>query len=549
MKEIYIGLAIFAAIIVLVVGLSLYNRYKLRNEVRYRWGRQPHQTRLDKEESLKHAWQTEKSFRHFESEVDDITWYDLDLFAIFDQINATYSSVGSEALYQRLRNFDLGKADQLETLIQFYQENPQLREEVQFQFARLGKQDNNFTKEYLAQGVKKEIGHFAQFALLGALPLVGLLLLLFGQGVGLVLMIGAILFNVVYYLMKKNQLETELNSMRYLVQTIAVAEKIVKLPLPDQKALKENLRPLKGIASWGFSFRAKGFSETEMFMEYINMIFMLPFLAYNFVLKKIGNHTQEAINLWELLGNQEVAIAILNFRTFMPLTSQPAFKDGSVRATDIYHPLVAGAVVNPVDWQKNTLVTGSNASGKSTYVKSIAISCILAQTINTALAKSFTLQPGHVITSMAVEDDIFEGDSYFIAETKSIKRLLDVVKGGQRCYCFVDEILKGTNTVERIAASASVVNWIHEYPSLAFVATHDIELTEILKNKCDNLHFGEEVTDENGVTFDYQVKKGPATSRNAIALLKVLHYPAELVANAQAEARYFDEHRSWQVLD
>lgn len=549
MKEIYIGLAIFAAIIVLVVGLSLYNRYKLRNEVRYRWGRQPHQHRLDKEESLKHAWQTEKSFRHFESEVDDITWYDLDLFAIFDQINATYSSVGSEALYQRLRNFDLGKADQLETLIQFYQENPQLREEVQFQFARLGKQDNNFTKEYLAQGVKKEIGHFAQFALLGALPLVGLLLLLFGQGVGLVLMIGAILFNVVYYLMKKNQLETELNSMRYLVQTIAVAEKIAKLPLPDQKALKENLKPLKGIASWGFSFRAKGFSETEMFMEYINMIFMLPFLAYNFVLKKIGNHTQEAINLWELLGNQEVAIAILNFRTFMPLTNQPTFKDGPVRATDIYHPLVAGAVVNPVDWQKNTLVTGSNASGKSTYVKSIAISCILAQTINTALAKSFTLQPGHVITSMAVEDDIFEGDSYFIAETKSIKRLLDVVKGGQRCYCFVDEILKGTNTVERIAASASVVNWIHEYPSLAFVATHDIELTEILKNKCDNLHFGEEVTDENGVTFDYQVKKGPATSRNAIALLKVLHYPAELVANAQAEARYFDEHRSWQVLD
>ena len=472
------------------------------------------------------------------------------IFCHFDQINATYSSVGSEALYQRLRNFDLNKADQLKLLlIQFYQENPQLREEVQFQFARLGKQDNNFTKEYLAQGVKKEIGHFAQFALLGALPLVGLLLLLFGQGVGLVLMIGAILFNVVYYLMKKNQLETELNSMRYLVQTIAVAEKIAKLPLPDQKALKENLKPLKGIASWGFSFRAKGFSETEMFMEYINMIFMLPFLAYNFVLKKIGNHTQEAINLWELLGNQEVAIAILNFRTFMPLTNQPTFKDGPVRATDIYHPLVAGAVVNPVDWQKNTLVTGSNASGKSTYVKSIAISCILAQTINTALAKSFTLQPGHVITSMAVEDDIFEGDSYFIAETKSIKRLLDVVKGGQRCYCFVDEILKGTNTVERIAASASVVNWIHEYPSLAFVATHDIELTEILKNKCDNLHFGEEVTDENGVTFDYQVKKGPATSRNAIALLKVLHYPAELVANAQAEARYFDEHRSWQVLD
>ncbi|MDT2756047.1 DNA mismatch repair protein MutS [Enterococcus asini] len=549
MKEIYIALAILAGIIILILLLSLYNRYKLRNLVRYQWGRQPHQTRLDKEESLKNAWQTEKKFRKFESEVDDITWYDLDLFAIFDLVNATYSSVGSEALYQRMRSFNLGDSTKTEKLIQIFQDNPSLREEVQFQFARLGKQDKNFTKEYLAQGVQKELGNFWQFALLGALPFVGLLLLLLGQGIGIILLIGTVLFNVIYYLMKKTQLETELNSMRYLVQTIALAEKIAKLNLPDQAAIKQNLKPLKGIAFWGFSFRTKGFSETEMIMEYLNMVFMIPFLAYHFVLKKLSNHTKEAINLWELLGNQEVAIAILNFRTFMPLTCIPTFKAGNVTATDIYHPLVNGAIVNPVNWQKNTLVTGSNASGKSTYVKSIAISCVLSQTINTALAKDFTLQAGHVITSMAIEDDIFEGDSYFVAETKSIKRLLDLVAQKERCYCFVDEILKGTNTVERIAASASVVKWLADYPSLAFVATHDIELTEILKNHCDNLHFGEEVTDDEGVTFDYKVKKGPATSRNAIALLKVLHYPASLVKNAQNEASYFDENRSWQVLD
>ncbi|RTK47956.1 DNA mismatch repair protein MutS, partial [Enterococcus faecalis] len=95
--------------------------------------------------------------------------------------------------------------------------------------------------------------------------------------------------------------------------------------------------------------------------------------------------------------------------------------------------------------------------------------------------------PGHVITSMAVEDDLFEGDSYFVAEIKSIKRLLDTVATNQRCYCFVDEILKGTNTVERIAASASIIHWLRAYPSLAFVATHDIELTEILKNDCCNI--------------------------------------------------------------
>lgn len=150
---------------------------------------------------------------------------------------------------------------------------------------------------------------------------------------------------------------------------------------------------------------------------------------------------------------------------------------------------------------------------------------------------------------MAVEDDIFAGDSYFVAEIKSIKRLLDQVEQGERCYCFIDEILKGTNTIERIAASSSVVTWLAEYPSLSFVATHDIELTEILKNQCENVHFEEAVTEEQGITFDYLLKQGPAVTRNAIALLKVMDYPEKLVEQAQNEARHFDERRTWSIIN
>lgn len=124
MNELKIALAIIAGVIVLFFLMDIYGRQKLKRMVAYRWGRQPHQNRLDKEESLKQAWQTEKAFRKADSEVDDITWYDLDMFAIFDLINATYSSVGSEALYQRLRNFDLGKADKTEALIAFYEKIP-----------------------------------------------------------------------------------------------------------------------------------------------------------------------------------------------------------------------------------------------------------------------------------------------------------------------------------------------------------------------------------------------------------------------------------------
>lgn len=544
----FLAIGIVLSVGAFFVILDLFSKTKLRQLVRSQWGKIPRQIRLDKEESLKAAWQIEKQFHDWGSEIDDLTWYDLDMQAIFELINGTYSSIGSEALYQRLRNFHFNQTDDLEELIQFYQENPEIREKIQFHFAGLGKHDNNFTKQYIANGKKEKLGNLGLYVLLGLLPLISLILLVVIGPIGIFLLLGSILFNVIFYMTKKAKLETELESMRYLVQSISLANKLATIPTPRQAEIRENSIPLKSIAKWGFSFRVKSNSEADMLFEYLNLAFMIPFIAYNFVITRLSKYSQEAINLWSVLGEMEVAAAVLNFRTYFPISCQPEFAEGGIKAEDIYHPLVEYSVVNPVDWQRNTLVTGSNASGKSTYVKSIAISAILSQTINTAIAEQFTMQPGHVLTSMAVEDDILAGDSYFVAEIKSIKRLLSQVKKGARCYCFIDEILKGTNTIERIAASSSVVTWLADYPSLSFVATHDIELTEMLKKQCDNVHFEETVTEDRGITFDYVLKQGPSVTRNAIALLKVMDYPEKIVDQAQKEARYFDEQRTWPIV-
>lgn len=540
---------IILASILILTALDIWNRYKVRRYVRLAWGKLPRQARFDKEASLKKAWLTEKKFHDFDSEVDDITWYDLDGFALFESINLTFSSVGSEALYQQLRNFRFKTDKQLTKLIDFFAADSAAREQSQYTFARLGKQDDNFSKAYLANEAAQSIGSLPFFVFLGVLPLVGILLLLLGFVQGILLTLVSVVFNTIYYSIKKAKLETELNSMRYLVQTIACGSQIAKINTPLQDEIKQSLSPLKKITRFAFSFRAKNGSEGDMLFEYINIIFMLPFISYQTVTTTLAKHQQAAIDLWNLLGKLEVAAAILNFRTYMPITCLPTFQtSGGVEATGTYHPLLSEAVMNDVTWTHNTLVTGSNASGKSTYVKSVAINCILAQTIQTAVAETFTMVPGHVITSMAVEDDLFEGDSYFVAEIKSIKRLLDTVATKQRCYCFVDEILKGTNTVERIASSASIIHWLRAYPSLAFVATHDIELTEILKNDCRNIHFSEQVTEDDGISFDYKVKSGPALSRNAIALLKVMGYPEMIVQDAYAAANDFDQNRKWQEL-
>jgi DNA mismatch repair ATPase MutS len=214
---------------------------------------------------------------------------------------------------------------------------------------------------------------------------------------------------------------------------------------------------------------------------------------------------------------------------------------------NIVHPLLSKPVANTVTLKRSSLITGSNASGKSTFVKAVAINAILAQTIHTCLAKQFIMKPCFVVTSMAVSDDIMAGDSYYIAEIKSLKRVLEGLNGDVRCLCFIDEILKGTNTIERIAASASILKFLSSGNCLAIAATHDIELTEMAESYFDNYHFQEHISND-GISFDYEIYDGRSTTKNAIQLLKFMHYDAGIIKKADELASTFERDRTWQKL-
>ena len=147
---------------------------------------------------------------------------------------------------------------------------------------------------------------------------------------------------------------------------------------------------------------------------------------------------------------------------------------------------------------------------------------------------------------MALTDNLFEGDSYYIVEIKSIKRILDAAREkGCKVLCFVDEVLRGTNTIERIAASTQILKVFADSKIKCFAATHDIELTQLLKGQYQLYHFEGNVTD-NDVHFDYVMKGGPATNRNAIKLLGALGYDKDIVDKAQHMADRFLESGSWK---
>ena len=546
-SEHYFIIGIIVFIIVFVIVSKIYRNVQLANVVRVALNRFPRVvSNRDTEKSLKEALGNSRKTTKKEAVIDDLTWRDLDMFSVFQMINLTFSSIGSENLYRRLRSYNFNDSfKDIEAMVKFFEENPKTREQVSYRFAQLGKNDHNFVESYLADPKNSQIANPWQYLVMALMPIFGVGLAFFEPLAGIMVVLVTVITNVITYFRKKNLMQVELSSMSYLVQMFFAAKKLAKIKQPTQEQIAENLKPLAKITKFSGSFAVRSNSEGEIFMEYLNMVFLLPLVSYNFVLNILAKHQKEAQNLWRMLGDLEVSMAILNFRKMMPYTAIPKFdKEMKVTAEDLYHPLLKEPVANGVNWQRSTLVTGSNASGKSTYVKSVAVSCILAQTIHTALAEKFSLPHSLVITSMALEDNIFEGESYFIAEIKSVKRIIARVNKGVPCLCFIDEILKGTNTIERIAASSSIVDWLSGHNSLAFVATHDIELTEILKNECDNVHFSEQVSKE-GITFDYLLKQGPSRTRNALALLEVMKYPSSIISEAVNQAQHFDQARSW----
>ncbi len=230
----------------------------------------------------------------------------------------------------------------------------------------------------------------------------------------------------------------------------------------------------------------------------------------------------------------DALISVVSFRKDFSRYCQPLFHENTSDfiVNDIYNPLLKDPISNSFKFEnKNLIITGSNMSGKTTFLRTIGVNAVLAQTINTALAEKYRAPFFKVISSIGRDDDIVEGKSYYLAEVESILRLLNASESDTIHLFILDEIFRGTNSVERFAASIEVLNYLANDKDFNLVATHDLQLCEKLNNKYKNFHFQENVCDD-GLSFDYKIHPGISTSRNAIALLKYVGYPKSIVENA-----------------
>lgn len=198
-----------------------------------------------------------------------------------------------------------------------------------------------------------------------------------------------------------------------------------------------------------------------------------------------------------------------------------------IEGKDVGHPLIPEEkrVCNPVQIDskgKLMLVTGSNMAGKSTYLRSVGVNTVLAMAGAPVCATYFKISPVALISSMRVTDNLEESTSTFYAELKKLKMIIDLVNHKEEIFILLDEILRGTNSVDRHTGSKALIKQLIEKKSVGIVATHDLELARQQESFADhilNYHFDVQVSGEE-LYFDYQLKPGICTSLNASILMK-----------------------------
>ena len=484
---------------------------------------------------------------------DIITVNDLDLDRVFDRIDYSASRIGEEILSKILVEpvYDTDELKKREDHISFFSDNENDRIKL---LTLMRKIDHNLkvpffeVVDFIAGNEKKTL----YTSIIADVILVILIIAaVFINSVMFIPFVALCVYQAFMYYRLKKGLDMYLPSTGLII-SLSKAGGLYRgfskefyeefdSELNEMKAISKKLEDLSR-----FSFLALNVSDgmdiAGIIMTYVNMVFHFDILKLYSMFKIITEKQDDILRIYELIGSFEAWDSVSYFRASLDVWDKPAFIKGDakdINIKDLYHPLIDDAVKNDIKTNgKGVLFTGSNASGKSTFLKALAINVLFAQTIHTVCASYYAAPFFKVYSSMALRDDVVGGKSYFVVEVESVKRIFDAINDDITLFVLVDEVLRGTNTAERIGAAFSILSDIADKNALVFTATHDLELTVLLSEKYDNKHFDED-GGEDDVSFSYKLKEGPATERNAIRLMKKAGFDLKIIEEAERTAKEY----------
>ncbi|CCG99043.1 DNA mismatch repair protein mutS [Fibrella aestuarina BUZ 2] len=306
--------------------------------------------------------------------------------------------------------------------------------------------------------------------------------------------------------------------------------------------LKQRLRVEHGYASTAIAQLARlvenfNFRQNAYFYLFVGLPTLWD-VHYLVALNRWrAQHGPQLATWLATLAEAESLNSLAGFAYAHPTYAQPDLVDETnpvLEATDMAHPLIVPlrAVTNSLAVSgsgQTVLITGSNMSGKSTFLRTLALNVVLAQAGAVASAKRFVCAPVQVYTSMRTQDSLEENTSSFYAELKRLRTLLELTDPKNAnvsplpVLYFLDEILKGTNSTDRHKGAEALIRQLHRTSALGFVSTHDLELGQMgdAVDYVQNYHFRSDIHDGQ-VTFDYTLRPGICQSFNASQLMAAI---------------------------
>ena len=560
-----VGVLITAAFSAMILTRRRASREQLKQEIKACWGTDvPRRFFVIEEDKARKLSDRESAAFGASCRIDDITASDLDLYSVTERIGHPMSAAGAEVLFAWLRHplLENEPLKKREALIARMTADEEGRREAQMILAEIGSvKGDSFYGHMEKLDSAEEIGG-RRFLLPGLLTLVSLALLFVYPPAAVVLLVLSLVLNFRIHLRMREVSGEAVRGFQCVLRLLEAADRLRKLPLSEVNGMREEMDMIVSSFSdfrrgsfWVARGGSVGTGLADAVLEYIKMFFHVDLIRFDVMLKEYRKRREDAVSLLLLVGGMDAAQAAADYRAAHPDFCIPDITDrtegGGRRASlcvrDLVHPLLPDPVPNSIETDREILLTGSNASGKSTFLKSVILSAVMAQSIHTVPASAYRAPFFRIYTSMALTDNLRGGESYFIVEIRSLKRICDAAEAdGPPVLAAVDEVLRGTNTIERIAASSHILKSLAGPNVLLFAATHDIELAGLLASDYRNFHFGESVL-EGDVRFDYILREGKAEGRNALRLLRASGYREDVVSGAAGTAEHFEETGEWRL--
>jgi hypothetical protein len=490
------------------------------------------------------AYHARRATRKSADSIDDRTWKDLDLDEVFFSVDYTASEPGRQYLYHALRSPSsnteaLARLDRAATAFGA-DETVQLH--TQAALAQLTDSRAAYLQELFFGDIPARPRLWWLFPVLTASAVACLLLIAIWPSL-LVVWLGVCVVNVGVQVLYKPSLRQFAAAIHEVPAFLQVADQLGELQLADTENESRTLRDgrkrlgaLRLATRWLAFEPGQGSDVAGTIYEYFNLLFLLDVNAFVFAISTLRESGGIAQGMFDALGYIDTAQSIATWRKSLGRWSRPTFISTrkSLHMKGLVHPLLANAVPNSLEVdERGVLITGSNMSGKTTFVRTLGVNAVLAQTLCTTCASEWRAPLLRVCTSIGRADSLIDGKSYYLTEVESVLALVRAKEDGHQHLFLLDEVFRGTNTTERIAAAYAVLAYLNKGDDLVVAATHDLELLELLSGTYDMHHFREQIV-ENNLTFDFLIQSGPSSTRNAIALLGLMRYPESLVNDALA---------------